>query len=190
MFLVSNTLIVQSESREQILKTNLKTILILIISVVIISLLLFKNIFFKSTYLLKSFGESSVDPEIAFTNNKPTFLEFYAEWCEVCKEMAPKVSALKEEYEKDFNFVFLNVDNQKWGNYIQKFAVNGIPQVNLFDKNGNLISTFIGKQDEIKIRKSLNNIKKEGEPYEEIINGEFSTIKENTNNEVNPRSHG
>ena len=34
------------------------------------------------------------------------------------------------------------------------------------------------------------NIKKEGEPYEEIINGEFSTIKENTNNEVNPRSHG
>ena len=189
MFLVCNFLIVQSESREQILKTNLKTILILIISIVIISLILFRNILFKSTYLLKSFGELSVDPEIALTNNKPTFLEFYAEWCEVCKEMAPQISTLKDEYEKDINFVFLNVDNQKWGNYIEKFAVNVIPQVNLFDKNGNLISTFIGKQDEIKIRKSLNNIKKEGEPYEEIINGEFSTIKENKNNDVNPRSH-
>jgi len=181
---------VQSESREPILKTNLKIMLVLIISIVIISMLLFKNLFFKSTYLLKSFGELSVDPEIAFTNNKPTFLEFYAEWCEVCKEMAPQVSAFKDEYEKDINFVFLNVDNQKWGNYIQKFAVNGIPQVNLFDKKGNLISTFIGKQDEIKIRKSINNIKKEGEPNEEIINGEFSTIKENKNYEVNPRSHG
>ncbi len=180
----------QSESRDQILNTNLKTILILIISIVIISLFLFRNILFKSTYLLKSFGELSVEPEIAFTNNKPTFLEFYAEWCEVCKEMAPKVSAFKDEYEKDINFVFLNVDNQKWGNYIKQFAVNGIPQINLFDKKGNLVSTFIGKQDELKIRKSVNDIKKEEKPFEEIINSEFSKIQENKNNEVSPRSHG
>ncbi len=181
---------VKSESRNPLLKTNLQTILILVISIVISTLFLFKNLFFKSTVLLKSFGELSVDPEIAFTNNKPTFLEFYADWCEVCKEMAPKVSAFKDEYEKDFNFVFLNVDNQKWSNYIEKFAVNGIPQVNLFDKKGNLISTFIGKQDEMKIRKSINNIEKEEKPYEEIINSEFSIIQENKNNEVSPRSHG
>ena len=190
ILLVINNLIVQSDSREPILKTNLKIMLVLIISIVIISMLLFKNLFFKSTYLLKSFGELSIDPEIAFTNNKPTFLEFYAEWCEVCKEMAPQVSALKDEYEKDINFVFLNVDNQKWGNYIKNFSVNGIPQVNLFDKKGNLISTFIGKQDEIKIRKSINNLEKEENPYEEIINAEFSIIQENKNNEVSPRSHG
>ena len=180
----------QSESREQFLSTNLKAILVLIIAIVIISLVFFRNLFFQSTYLLKTFGELSVDPEIAFTNNKPTFLEFYAEWCEVCKEMAPEVAAFKDEYEKDINFVFLNVDNQKWGNYIKKFAVNGIPQVNLFDKKGNLISTFIGKQDEIKIRESINNLEKEEKPFEEIINAEFSTIQENKNNEVSPRSHG
>ncbi len=190
MLLVNNNLVVQSESRKQILKTNSKTIIILIISIVMISALLFRNFFFKSTYLLKSFGELSVAPEIAFTNNKPTFLEFYAEWCEVCKEMAPKVSAFKDEYEKDINFVFLNVDNKKWGNYIQQFAVNGIPQINLFDKNGNLISTFIGKQDEIKIRESIDNLEKEEKTYEEIINSEFSTIQENEHNEVSPRSHG
>jgi len=190
MFLVSNFLIVQSESREQILKTNLKTILILIISIVIVSLFLFKNFLFKSTYLLKSFGELSVDPEIAFTNNKPTFLEFYAEWCEVCKEMAPKVSSLKEEYEKDINFVFLNVDNQKWDNYIRKFEVNGIPQVNLFDKKGNLISTFIGKQEELTIREFINRLQTEEKSQEEVFNPEFSVIKENMNNKVNPRSHG
>jgi len=181
---------VQSENREPILKTNLRPLLILIISIVIILFLLFRNSFFKSTYLLKSFGELSVDPEIAFTNDKPTFLEFYAEWCEVCKEMALQVSAFKNEYEKDINFVFLNVDNPKWGNYNQKFAVNGIPQVNLFDKKGNLISTFIGKQNEIKIRESINNLEKEDKSYKEIINAEFSKIQENKKNEVNPRSHG
>ena len=107
----------QSESNKPLLNTNLKAILAVSITVVVISLFLFKNLFFQSTFLLKKFGELSVDPQIAFKNNKPTFLEFYAEWCEVCKEMAPKISTLKEEYEEDINFVFLNVDNQKWDNY-------------------------------------------------------------------------
>ena len=180
----------QSENREPLLNLNFKAILVLLIAAVIIFLILFRNLFFHSTYLLKSFGELSVDPEIAFKNNKPTFLEFYAEWCEVCKEMAPKVSSLKEEYEKDFNFVFLNVDNQKWDNYIRKFEVNGIPQVNLFDKKGNLISTFIGKQEELIIRDSIDQIDREAKSLEEIFNAEFSVIKQNKNYEGNPRSHG
>ena len=180
----------QSEGREQLLNTNLKVIIVLLITVLIISLVLFRNLFFKSTYLIKSFGELSIEPELAFKNNKPTFLEFYAEWCEVCKEMAPEVSALKEKYEKDVNFVFLNVDNQKWGNYIQKFGVNGIPQVNLFDKESNLKSTFIGKQDDSTIREALADLEKEVESKEEIFNPEFSTIKVNKNNEINPRIHG
>ena len=104
--------------------------------------------------------------------------------------MAPKVSSLKEEYEKDFNFVFLNVDNQKWNNYIRKFDVNGIPQVNLFDRKGNLISTFIGKQEEIKIRNSIDQLEREAESEEKILSAEFSVIKENNNNNVNPRTHG
>ena len=179
----------QSEIRESLLTRIFKAILVLVIAVVLISLVLSRNLLFQSTYLLKSFGELSIDPEIAFKNNKPTFLEFYAEWCEVCKEMAPQVSALKDEYEKDINFVFLNVDNQKWGNYIKKFAVNGIPQVNLFDKNGTLISTFIGKQDELKIRESIDKLERGAESHEEILNSKFSVIKEN-NNKVNPRTHG
>ena len=189
MFLVSK-FIMESQGVEKLVNANLKAILVLIITVVVISLVSFSNIFFKSTYLLKSFGESSIDPEIAFKNNKPTFLEFYAEWCEVCKEMAPKVYAFKEEYEKDLNFVFLNVDNQKWENYIRKFEVNGIPQINLFDKEGNLKSTFIGKQEESKIKESISNLVLDVGSKEEILNDEFSTIKQKTNFEVSPRSHG
>ena len=180
----------QSESRDSLLNRNLKVIFVLLISVVFISLILFRNLFFQSTLLLKSFGELSVDPQIAFNNNKPTFLEFYAEWCEVCKEMAPKVSALKQDYEKDINFVFLNVDNQKWINYIRKFDVNGIPQINLFDKKGILKSTFIGKQEEGRIRESISHLESDLESQKEFLDAEFSSIKENLNNEVNPRSHG
>ncbi len=180
----------QSENGESLFKRSNKAILVLLIAVVFISLVLSRNLFFQSTYLLKSFGELSVDPEIAFKNNKPTFLEFYAEWCEVCKEMAPKMSILKDEYEKDINFVFLNVDNQKWDNYIRQFSVNGIPQVNLFDEKGNLISTFVGKQEEKTIRGSIDQLSREVKSQEKILNTEFSIIKENRNIQVNPRSHG
>ena len=180
----------QSESKEPLSNKKINSVIVLLISVVIVSFILFRNLFFESTLLLKSFGELSVDPEIAFKNNKPTFLEFYAEWCEVCKEMAPQVSALKEEYEKDINFVFLNVDNQKWNNYIRKFDVNGIPQVNLFDRNGHLISTFIGKQEEAIIRESLAYLEGEPKSHEKILGAEFSPIKENKKIEFNPRSHG
>tara|TARA_B100000886_G_scaffold245614_1_gene172724 strand:+ start:277 stop:822 length:546 start_codon:yes stop_codon:yes gene_type:complete len=179
-----------SEDRESLLNNNLKTILILFASIVIASLILFRNLFFESTYLIKSFGELSVDPEIAFKNNKPTFLEFYAEWCEVCKEMAPKVSSLKEEFQEDINFVFLNVDNQKWDNYIRKFEVNGIPQVNLLDRKGKLVSTFIGKQEEKNIKDSIDKLVREVKFPQDIFSTEFSVTKEIKNHEFTPRSHG
>ena len=180
----------QSEGREQLLNTNLKVVIILLITVVIISLVLSRNLFFQSSYLIKSFGELSVEPEVAFKNNKPTFLEFYAEWCEVCKEMAPEISSLKEKYEKDINFVFLNVDNQKWGNYIRKFDVNGIPQVNLFDRENNLQVTLIGKQDESTISEALAHLEGEVEPQKKIFNPEYSVLTEQKSNEISPRSHG
>ena len=37
---------------------------------------------------------------------------------------------------------------------------------------------------------SIYNLEKKENPYEEIINAEFSIIQENKKNEVNPRSHG
>ena len=180
----------QSGNKESFLNPSQKSILILLFALIICSALVLKNFIFQPTFLLKKFGESSIDPEIAFTNNKPTFLEFYADWCEVCKEMAPKVDDIKNEYEKDINFVFLNVDNPKWEKYIRNFNVNGIPQVNIFDKDANLALTFIGKQEEETLKEYLDNIHNNFRGDSQIQNSEFSIIKENINYQYSPRSHG
>ena len=133
--------------------------LISIICILMISFLIFfKNTLFQTSFLLKEFGKTSIDPEIAFSTNKPIFLEFYAEWCEVCKKMSPGVNKLRNEYKQDINFVFLNVDNPKWEKYINQMNVNGIPQIDLFNKALNLETTFIGLQDESDIEESLKNI--------------------------------
>ena len=180
----------QSGNKESFLNSAQKSILILFFALIICSVLVLKSFIFQPTFLLKKFGQLSIDPEIAFTNNKPTFLEFYADWCEVCKEMAPKVDDIKKKYEKDINFVFLNVDNPKWEKYIRNFNVNGIPQINIFDKDSNLELTFIGKQEEVTIKESLDNLYDNFIGDSQILNSEFSIIKDNKNYQSSPRSHG
>ena len=180
----------QSGNKESFLNLPQKSIVILFFTLIFLFVVAFKNLVFQPNLLLKKFGELSIDPEIAFTNNKPTFLEFYAEWCEVCKEMAPKVAEIKEKYEKDINFVFLNVDNPKWEKYVRNFNVNGIPQVNILDENANLKVTFIGKQQEKTIEDSIENLHLDFKSNTQIVNSEFSEIKENKNYQSSPRSHG
>ena len=180
----------QSGNKPTSFQISYKSIIILILTLIISFLFFFRYLFFQPTLILKSFGELSIDPEIAFNNDKPTFLEFYAEWCEVCKEMAPKVAVLRDEYNEDFNFVFLNVDNPKWERYIRQFNVNGIPQINLIDSKGSSKYTFIGKQEEETITNSINNLNNENNANKEIFNSNLSLIKENKNYKASVRSHG
>jgi len=148
----------KTKSDANLFKDNLKYLISIIFIFFIACLIFFKNTLFQTSFVLKDLSKNSIDPEIAFITNKPMFLEFYAEWCEVCKKMAPGVNELRKEYGKDINFVFINVDNPKWEKYINKMNVNGIPQINLFDNQSNLEKTFIGLQDERDIKQSLINL--------------------------------
>ena len=139
-----------------------KIILSLIPILLIVFILFFKSTIFESTLQLRNFGNLSMDPEIAFTNGKPTYLEFYAEWCEICKEMAPEVTELKKDFDNKINFVFLNVDNPKWNKFIKQFKVNGIPQINMIDSKSNLLATFTGLQEEKTLKESINYLIQKG----------------------------
>ena len=179
----------QSKNPESNFNISQRAILTLLLILIVVSIGVFKTIFFQPAYLLKNFGKLSVDPDIALINDKPTFLEFYAEWCEVCKEMAPKISNLKDEYENDINFVFLNVDNPKWVNYVKQFNVNGIPQVNFLDEKGNLEATLIGKQEENIFKEFLENLNTGTKPKNKILTSEASPVKESKSFQGAPRSH-
>ena len=152
------------ESQNNYSSNKFKKIILILLSLSLITfILIFKNNIFESTLQLKKLGNSSMDPEIAFTNGKPTYLEFYAEWCEICKEMAPEVAELKKDFDDKINFVFLNVDNPKWDKFIKEFKVNGIPQINFIDANANLLATFTGSQEENTIEQSLKYLTERGQ---------------------------
>ena len=151
------------ESHNKYSSNKLQKIILALLSLsLIVFILFFKNTIFKSTLQLRNLSNLSINPEIAFTNGKPTYLEFYAEWCEICKEMAPEVAELKKDFDDKINFVFLNVDNPKWDKFIKEFKVNGIPQINIIDANANLLVTLTGFQEENTIEQSLKYLIERG----------------------------
>ncbi|MBK17094.1 MAG: thioredoxin [Prochlorococcus sp. SP3034] len=179
----------ESESKVFFKSKNPIFILALIIVGLISVLFIFKNILFESSLALKSYGKISMDPEIAFNNTKPTFLEFYAEWCEVCKEMAPKIIESKNKYQNDINFVFLDVDNPKWEKYIKQFNVNGIPQMVFLDNNFKTRASLIGFKDEILINNALDKLLDSKQELDIIPVSKFSKIQNHPKDTIKPRSH-
>ena len=67
-------------------------------------------------------------------------VDFYADWCNPCKMMNPRLKSIKKHFGDDIKIVKINVDNNE--KVAGKFQIRGIPTFILF------------KEGEIKWRKS------------------------------------
>ena len=108
-----------------------------------VSLFLFRG-GYQANSMLDQLARNSLEPEIALSNGKPTVFEFYADWCEACKEMAPDMVTVEKLNSNKVDLVLINVDNSKWIDLIYKYDVNGIPQLTFFDENGAFKGSSLG----------------------------------------------
>ena len=172
-------------------------IILLAASLILALLLFFVRNGFSSDQSLDQLARNSLRPEVAFNNGKPTILEFYADWCEVCQEMTPSMYNIKTDFQDEINLVLLNVDNDEWIDLIDKYDVNGIPQLNLFDVDGEMIGKSIGFKSKEQINQlvyllvhnqKLTNLLAVKE--DNSINASFSPIPDDIfPSNVGPRSH-
>ena len=100
---------------------------------------------------LDQLARRSLEPEVALSNGRPTMIEFYADWCQVCREMAPAMLQLERAQADRLDVVMVNVDNPRWQDLVDRYDVNGIPQLNLFDADGEAVGRSVGlrREDEL-----------------------------------------
>ena len=130
-----------------------KYFLVFLSILLVISLFFLRN-GFKANAMLDQLAKNSLLPEKALSNGRPTVFEFYADWCEACKQMAPDMIAVKKQNGNKVDVVLLNVDNSRWLNLIDKYNVNGIPQLTYFDDKGEFKGFSLG----VKKYSELNEI--------------------------------
>ena len=122
----------------------IQKILLIFLSIILVVSLFFLRSGFKASAMLDQLAKNSLMPEQALSNGRPTMFEFYADWCEACKEMAPDMIDLKKQNSNKVDVVLLNVDNPRWEDLINKYEVNGIPQLTFFDDKGNFRGFSLG----------------------------------------------
>ena len=94
----------------------------------------------QSTANVKHITDAEFDTEV--TNSAvPVVMDFYAIWCGPCRQLAPTMDSLADQYAGKIKFVKINVDESP--KLAQKFQVEGIPML-VFLQHGNTAGTSVG----------------------------------------------
>ncbi|QEU91740.1 tetratricopeptide repeat protein [Streptomyces kanamyceticus] len=90
----------------------------------------------------------------------PVVIDFWAEWCEPCKQLSPLLERLAQEYGGRFLLAKIDVDANQM--LMQQFGVQGIPAV-FAVVAGQALPLFQGAAPEAQIRQTLDQLIQVGE---------------------------
>ncbi|MFB6819734.1 tetratricopeptide repeat protein [Streptomyces sp. NPDC056347] len=90
----------------------------------------------------------------------PVVIDFWAEWCEPCKQLGPLLERLAREYSGRFVLAKIDVDANQM--LMQQFGIQGIPAV-FAVVAGQALPLFQGAAPEAQIRQTLDQLIQVGE---------------------------
>ncbi|NQU88045.1 MAG: thioredoxin, partial [Mariniphaga sp.] len=74
-------------------------------------------------------------------SEKPVLVDFYADWCMPCKQVAPVLKDLKDELKEAIRIIKVNVDKNPF--IATQYNIRSIPTIMIF-KNGSVLWTGLG----------------------------------------------
>jgi len=98
--------------------------------------------------------DQDFDQEV-LKSSLPVVVDFWAPWCGPCKQIAPVVDKLSEEYKGKVKFCKVNVDENH--DTASKYHVMSIPTL-IFFKKGQLAEQTVGGVSEKTLRSKLQEL--------------------------------
>ncbi|ASU61142.1 MULTISPECIES: thioredoxin [Nocardiopsis] len=90
--------------------------------------------------------------EEVLSSDKPVLVDFWADWCGPCKQMAPVLDKLADEYGDKIEVVKLNTDQNP--ETPRSYNVLSLPTMNLY-KDGEVVKQIIGAKPKRLLEKEL-----------------------------------
>jgi thioredoxin 1 len=102
----------------------------------------------------KKITDDSFDTDVV-NSSTPVLVDFWAEWCGPCKQIAPALDELSEELGDKLTIAKLNIDENP--GTPSKFGVRGIPTLMLF-KDGQVAATKVGALPKNKLQEWIDSV--------------------------------
>jgi thioredoxin 1 len=89
------------------------------------------------------------------TSDIPVLVDFWAEWSGPCKQLAPRIEELAEEFDGEMKFVKVDVDDNQ--ELAGQFGIRSIPTLLLFDE-GEKVEQIVGSVPKERIREEIEKV--------------------------------
>lgn len=99
-----------------------------------------------------SVNDLNFDSEV-LKSEVPVLVDFSAAWCGPCRQIAPLVDQLADEYDGRMKVTKLDIDESP--GTAQKFQVRGVPTLLVF-KGGEVVATQVGAAPKARIAELMD----------------------------------